>query len=205
MPLWRNNTWNNAVLSSLFLFLSSKPSRKHLDTTLLTTYISTRAAYICIIFAREKKSIGATEISAAGAVWWIHCSEQGQGTLGINRGEMSVPPPSPAAPAASTLHPRGHPRAGTKKSHYKPLHGEKQRTSVGLLLCLWDKSSHQFAFIYSDKNIWISTTQIKGHRWLLWTERKGQRHRLQLQSPLRISRMLYLCWVEGAVIYLPCS
>lgn len=124
MPLWRNNTWNNAVLSSLFLFLSSKPSRKHLDTTLLTTYISTRAAYICIIFAREKKSIGATEISAAGAVWWIHCSEQGQGTLGINRGEMSVPPPSPAAPAApaaSTLHPRvtqglGQRRATT--SHY---------------------------------------------------------------------------------------
>lgn len=38
---------------SLFLFLSSKPSRKHLDKVFLTSYIRGRAAHICIICRRE--------------------------------------------------------------------------------------------------------------------------------------------------------
>lgn len=135
MLLWRNNTVKTTQSISFFL-LSSKPSRKHLDKVVLISYI--RAEQQVFVLYAHKKSIGAVGISAARGVWWIHCSEQCQGTAG-HQGQMSTLPPTLAAPGASTLHLWASAKGWGKE---EPLHEEKHRAYVGLLLCLWDKNSN---------------------------------------------------------------
>lgn len=116
----------------LFLFLSSKPSRKHLDTVVLTSSIRGRAAYICI--TRRKINRGNWDLSSAcilvDTLLWAVPGDSWEPRRNVSA------PTNPCGTCSI------HPRAGRKKSHYKALHGEKQGTYAGLLLCLWDKNSN---------------------------------------------------------------
>lgn len=93
-------------------------------------------------------------------------------------------------------------RTGRRKSQHKPLHGEKQGSYNGIMLCLWDKKFNGLPL-----NIQTKITKyllLKGQRGLLWIERESRRNWVQLQSPLITSkRTLCIFWVEEAVIHLP--
>lgn len=163
---WRNNTVKITQSISLFLFLSSKPSRKHPDTADLTSYLRGRARYICIfIFHAREKSVCAIEISAAHAIWWIHCSEPGD-SWESRRNVSATTNPGVTWGTRSASLDEGLEERGT-------AWGETGNFCWPFALSLrWELQ--QPAFIYSDKNNRISSTQIKGHRWLLWLKEKGK-------------------------------
>lgn len=178
---WRNNTVKTTQSISLFLFVSSKPYRKHPDIADLPSYISGRAGYICITCKRKISmcnwDLGST-CSLMDPLLW----EPGDSWESRRNGSATTNPGVTWGTHSASLDEGLEQRRGTAWA-------ETGNFCWPFALSLrWELQ--QPAFIYSDKNNWISSTQIKGHRWLLWTERKGQRHQLQLQSPPRISRML---------------